>query len=224
MSAPSPAEIGERMAGIRARIAGAGGDPEAVRVVAVTKQLRPEFAMAAVAAGVRDIGENYAQELLAKHAVIADPEVRWHFVGAVQRNKVAKLAPLVARWHGVDRLEAGEAIAKRASHTRVMVEINSSGIEGRPGVARAAAGPLVDALLSAGVAVDGLMTVAPLGDVGDARRCFREVAALARGLGLRELSMGMSGDFEVAVAEGSTMVRIGTALFGPRPDRKEVRR
>ena len=169
------------------------------------------------------MGENYAQELLAKEAEVrrgwpAGPPVRWHYLGAVQRNKVRALAPLVDCWQGVARLAEGEEIAKRRAGAAVLVEVDVSGTPGRNGCAPGEVPGLVRALGRLELDVGGLMVVAPPTPEG-ARRAFRTVRELADGLGLPERSMGMSDDLEAAVAEGSTMVRIGRGLFGDRPAR-----
>jgi len=220
--APSPEEIRDRAAAVRARIATAGGDPAQVRLIAVTKVFGVEYLTLAAAAGLTDIGENYAQELMAKHRALgaASVDLTFHFVGGIQRNKIPGLAPLVEWWHGVDRIEVGRAIASRAPGAKQLIEVNVAGVDGRPGCAPRAATGLVEALRAEGVRVEGLMTVAPPDDPSAARRSFRELGRMAADLGLGELSMGMTEDFEIAVGEGATMVRIGRALFGPRPVRE----
>ena len=207
-------EVAARLADVRARISRAGGDPERVKVLAVTKGFGPEAVVAARAAGLTAIGENYASELLAKAP--GPPGTQWHFLGAVQRNKVRVLAPLVEVWQGVARFSEGERIARFAPGARVLVQIDYTGLPGRNGCAAADAPALVEALLGLRLAVEGLMTVAPPGAPA-ARAAFRSLTALADALGLPERSMGMSGDLEEAVAAGSTMVRVGRALFGERP-------
>lgn len=210
----------------------AGGDLGRVTIVAVTKGFGPEAPRAAVRAGIGDIGENYAVELIAKAAQIAEDggaEVRWHFLGALQRNKIGRLAPVVACWQSVSRAEEAVAIARASARPEIFVEVDVSDSPGRPGCTPAAAPGLVAAAADAGCRVRGLMTVAPLaggsgsqGGDRTAREAFETVARLATELGLNELSMGMSGDLEAAVKAGSTMVRVGTALFGERP-RKDPR-
>src|SRR5688500_16911776 len=219
--------VPERLGAVRGRIEAAGGDPEAITIVAMTKSLGPEAVRAALDAGLTDIGENQAQQLLAKVEAVAEHarEPRWHFTGAVQRNKVAKLAPLVHLWQAVDSIKVGEAIAARAPHARVMVEVDlTDGAPGRHGVAPELVADLVRSLQAIGLVVRGLMALGPPGPPEAARPGFRQVSRMADELGLPERSMGMSADLEVAVGEGATMVRIGTALLGPRPDpRSEVR-
>lgn len=223
-------EVASRVALVRDRIARAGGDPERVRIVAVTKGFGPGQVAAAVAAGLGELGENYADELVAK-APAAGGLARWHFLGSIQRNKVRRLAPLVGCWQSVARIEEAESILRRhellgagavTPAPCMLVEVETTGIAGRGGCPAEAVPALVARLRALGCAPEGLMTVAAPDDPAGARRSFARVAALARELGLRELSMGMSGDLEQAVAEGATMVRLGTALFGSRPDRRRL--
>jgi pyridoxal phosphate enzyme (YggS family) len=220
VSVPSP-PAAERVAGVRTRIAAAaaraGRDPGEVTLVAATKTVEPARVQEIVDAGVPDLGENRAQELLGKTAVTAAPplEVRWHFLGRLQRNKVRALAPWVGLWQSVDRPELGAEIARRAPGARVLVEVNLGEEPQKGGCVPAAVPGLVDDLRAAGLRVDGLMAVPPHDD--DPRRWFAALREQAAVLGLAELSMGMTDDFEIAVEEGATMVRVGRALFGPRP-------
>jgi uncharacterized pyridoxal phosphate-containing UPF0001 family protein len=203
---------------VRRRIEAAGGDPGAVRVLPVTKGFGADAVAAVMAAGCQDVGENYAQELLRKAGALEGAAPRWHFLGRVQRNKVARLAPVVDCWQGVARATEGAAIARHRPGAQVLVEVETTGSPGRNGCAAAEVPALVTALGGEGLSVQGLMTVAPATDDVDAvRRSFRTVRELADRLGLPERSMGMTDDLETAVQEGSTMVRVGRALFGPRP-------
>lgn len=227
MTSP-PSALAERLSLVRDRIARAGRSPDEVRIVAVTKGFGASQVDEAVASGVFDLGENYAQELLAKVSD-APPGVRWHFLGPVQRNKVKALAPHVEMWHGLDRAAAGAEIARSPAPAPVLVQVNITGDPRRPGVSWAGAPALVDDLSGLGLEVRGVMGVAGAGSGRDgpaegAREQFRRLAGLAASLGLRELSMGMSDDLEVAVGEGATMVRVGTALFGARPVGDQARR
>ena len=208
--------MAEHVAAVRERVAGAGGEGR-VTIVAVTKGFGPEAVAAAVAAGVDDVGESYAQELLAKAGAVAPP--RWHFVGRLQANKVRSLAGTVSLWQSVDRPRLVDELARRAPGARVLVQVDVSGEPSKGGCPPAGVPALVERASSAGLEPAGLMAVGPLGPPEDARPGFRAVTALADRLGLPERSMGMSADLEVAVQEGSTMVRVGTALFGPRPPR-----
>jgi PLP dependent protein len=142
--------------------------------------------------------------------------VVWNFLGAVQRNKVAQLAPLVGVWQSVARVAEGERIARFAPGARVLVQVETTGLPGRNGCPPSSTGALVGQLGALGLQLEGLMTVAAPGE-GAAKESFEMLGRLADSLGLRERSMGMSDDLEAAVAAGSTMVRIGRALFGARP-------
>ncbi|MEJ7584830.1 MAG: YggS family pyridoxal phosphate-dependent enzyme [Acidimicrobiales bacterium] len=213
-------DVAVRVTGLRRRIEAAGGDPSAVTIVAVTKGFDRAAVDAAVGAGLVDLGENYAQELVAK-ATLAGP--RWHMIGRLQRNKVRSLASLVALWQSVDRPELGVEIARRAAGAAVLVQVNTSGEDQKGGCAPTATRALVADLLAEGLSVEGLMTVASGAGGEQARACFRVLRQLADDLGLPSRSMGMSSDLEEAVAEATTMVRVGTALFGPHADGEHMR-
>ena len=209
---------------VRARIAAAarraGREPDAVRLVAATKTVPAERVADAVALGVTDVGENRAQELLAKADTLAatapstQADVSWHFLGRLQRNKVRSLAGRVTWWQSVDREALGVAIARHAPGAQVLVEVNLADEPQKGGCAPTDAGRLADALRETGLRVEGLMTIPPEGD--DPRRWFAALRELGGDLGVDHLSMGMSDDYEIAVEEGATMVRIGRAIFGAR--------
>jgi pyridoxal phosphate enzyme (YggS family) len=191
-----------------------------VAVVGVTKGFGADAVAAAVAAGCDAIGENYAQELLDKRAAIErlGPEV--HFIGRLQRNKVRHLAGIVDVWCSLDRASVIDEVAKRAPGSRVLIQVDTTGDPGKGGCDVSETASLVDRATEQGLNVRGLMTVGPTAaDSEAARPGFRQVRALVDRLGLDECSMGMSGDLVVAVEEGSTEVRVGTALFGPRTPR-----
>jgi len=190
----------------------------------VSKTVDAARVRAALAAGATDLGENRAQELVAKAAELTgEPTTpRWHFIGRLQRNKVRMLAGIVDRWHSIDRTELVEPLARHAPGARVLVEVNLSEEEQKGGCAPADTERLVDDLRAAGMLVEGLMTVPAA--AGDPRPTFAALRELRDGLGLRELSMGMTGDFEAAIAEGATIVRIGSAVFGPRSGAEGLRR
>lgn len=217
------ASVRERLASVRERMEQVGIDPTTVTVVAVTKGFGPDAVRAAFDAGVCDVGENYAQELVAK-APDVPTAVRWHFLGAPQRNKIPALVPLVSLWQGIDRPQVVDALALRSPGAAILVEVDMTGAAGRHGCRPGDASTLVERARAAGLDVKGLMTVAGGGDREGARRSFSQLAAMGQELGLAQLSMGMSDDFDLAVAGGATMVRLGRALFGPRPERREVRR
>lgn len=221
--------LSANVAAVRRRIASAGGDPEKIRMVAVTKGFDVHTVQEALGAGLVDLGESYVQELTAKVAGLevepgeAGQKPRWHFVGRLQRNKVRKAAPHIAVWQSVDRLALGAEIARHAPGSTVLVQVNVTGEEAKAGCPPPAAADLVDDLAQLGLEVQGLMTIGPQGPPEAARPAFARLRELADELGLAERSMGMSDDLEVAVQEGATMVRVGTALFGPRPGRPGVR-
>ena len=210
------ATVGEGLAEVRARVERAGGDWDAITLVAVTKDFGIDAIDAVLANGLRDCGENRAEQLVEKAAAPSAEEVRWHYLGNVQRNKVARLAPSVHLWQGVDRLAAGEEIAKRAPGAAVLVQMNVSGEAQKHGCRADEVHRLVDGLRTAGLDVRGLMAVGPTGPAEAARPGFRLLSAQADRLGLPVRSMGMTEDLEVAVQEGSTMLRVGRGLFGAR--------
>jgi hypothetical protein len=205
------ADVLRRVAAAAERV---GRDPAAVTVVAASKTVPAERIRPLLAAGCTDLGENRAQELLAKAPDLADLAPTWHFIGPLQRNKVKALAPWVSCWHTVDRSALVPVLAERAPAARVLVEVNQAGEAQKAGCAPAEVAGLVGEARAAGLDVVGLMTVPPAGT--DPRPFFADLAARARDLGLPECSMGMSGDFEVAVEEGATLVRVGSLLFGHR--------
>lgn len=209
--------VRERLAVVHERISTAGGDPAVVAIVAVTKGCPPAAVDAATVVGCAAIGESYARELLDKLPAVADvPEVR--FIGRLQSNKVRALAGVVDVYESVDRESLAAELAKRAPAARVLVQVSTTGESGKGGCLLPVASSLVERCDALGLRVEGLMTVGPTGAAPEAARVgFRSVRALADRLGLSTCSMGMSGDLEVAVGEGSNELRIGTALFGPRP-------
>jgi len=212
-------DVTANLAAVRERITRAGGEMARITVVAVTKGFGPDAVVDALGAGLTDVGENYAQELRAKAAAVTGQgDVRWHLLGRVQRNKVRSVAPLVHLWQAVDRPAAGVEIAARSPGAHVLVQVNLSGEPQKAGCRFEEAPGVVDQLRDAGLDVRGLMGIGPAGRPEASRGGFRRLRELSDRLGLAEVSMGMTDDLEVAVQEGSTMVRIGRALFGPRPD------
>jgi len=227
-SAIEAGELAARLADVRARIDAHAPDPGRVRLVAVTKGFGADVVRSALDAGLVDIGESYVQELAAKAAEIdADPGrtvwPRWHAIGRLQRNKVRKAAPHVTLWHSVDKLSLAAEIARAAPGATVLVQVNTSGEASKGGCPPAMAPALVEGLVDLGLDVAGLMTMAPAGPEEGARPVFRALRELRDRLGLAELSMGMTDDLDVALAEGATVVRVGRGLFGPRPGRGGAR-
>ena len=218
--------LADRLAAVWERIEAAGGSPERVRLVAVTKGFGADVVRDALAVGLGDLGESYAQELVAKVAEVPhDGPVapRWHFVGRLQSNKVRLVAPYVTLWHSVDRASIGREIARRAPGAAVLAQVNPTGEATKAGCTPDDLPRLLDELRGMQLDVRGLMTIAPAGQREVARRAFAKVREMAGFHGLEEVSMGMSDDLDVAVAEGATMVRVGAALFGPRPGPAGVR-
>ncbi|MEZ4216667.1 MAG: YggS family pyridoxal phosphate-dependent enzyme [Myxococcota bacterium] len=233
-------ELGERLAAVRARIAAAarraGRAPDEVRLVAVSKRQPLERIAAAVLAGARDLGENYVQEARDKRdavlaAVAGDaPPPRWHLIGPLQRNKAAAAVALFDTVETVDRAALADELARRAAAAGrvlpVLLQVNVDGDDRKSGVAPEGAEALLAACARHGaLRIEGLMTIPRAAGPDAARAAFARLRALRDrlrsapgGAGLRELSMGMSGDFEIAVEEGATSVRVGTAIFGERED------
>lgn len=223
--------VAARLAAVRARVdaaaARAGRDPSAVAVVAVSKRHPAAAIDEAARAGQRLFGENYAQELADKRGQVTAP-VDWHFIGHLQRNKAKLVVGQVALIHGVDSARLLEAISARAEAQGiaqpVLLEVNVGGEAQKSGISPAEAPALcARARELPGVELAGLMTMPPLADELERSRtpfaALRELRdRLASGdQPLPQLSMGTTGDFEVAVEEGATLVRVGTAIFGPRP-------
>jgi pyridoxal phosphate enzyme (YggS family) len=214
-----PTAVAAQVAAIRDRIAAAGGG-RAVKLLAVTKGFGADAVAAAAAAGCDGIGENYAQELLSKRAAVEAAGAEVHFIGQLQSNKVRVLAGLVDVWESVDRPRLVHEIARRVAGARVFIQVDATGehVDGKGGCPLEDVAGLVAEARTAGLVVEGLMTVGPTsGDPTLTRSAFRAVTTLADALELPGRSMGMTADLELAVQEGSTQVRVGTALFGPRP-------
>jgi pyridoxal phosphate enzyme (YggS family) len=227
------ARVAARLAAVAERVRRAadlaGRDPATVTVLAVTKGQPLRAVEAALAAGLKDIGESRVQEAQAKRSALTAGDARWHMVGHLQRNKARAAAAIFDSVHSIDSVALAGALARHRSDAgspvRVFIEVELTGLPGRTGVAPADAGPLLDAALDlAALDVAGLMTVAPPGSPDAAAACFGRLRVLrdqlreSRGTSLADLSMGMSDDFEVAVAHGATVIRLGRALFGERTD------
>jgi pyridoxal phosphate enzyme (YggS family) len=208
---------------VRAAEARAGRPTGTVEVVAVSKLQPPEAIRAAHAAGARAFGENYAQELRDKAEALSDLQgLRWHAIGPLQTNKARYVARSAHVFHALDRLEVAQELSRRRTGTplSVYVEVNVGGEASKSGVGPEVLPALLDAVRPLpGLELVGLMTMPPLAPADEVRPCFRALAALAREHGLRGLSMGSTQDFEAAIEEGATVVRVGTAIFGERPRR-----
>ena len=205
-------------------------DPSEVRLVAVSKTMPPEKIQRAVDAGLRIFGENYIQEATVKIDTIADPRLSWHFIGHLQSNKAKVAVKYFDLIHSVDSVKLAAAISKQAKKRskvqHILVQINISEESTKSGISADEALRMVkDISILENVSVRGLMTMPPFFDQPEkARPYFRQLreirdqiaGAAVPGVDMRELSMGMTGDFEVAIQEGATLVRIGTAIFGGR--------
>ncbi len=215
MSDEYDALVAERLAEVHERIRRAGGVD--VRVLPVTKTFGIDACWAAHRAGCTAVGENYAQEVVGKLGGQSLP-FAVHFIGQLQTNKVRMLAPVVSVYETVDRPSLVAELAKRVPGATVLLQVSTEGDQGKGGCPIAELPALLDHARAAGLDVRGLMTVGPTeGGPDAARPGFRAVRGLLDRLGLSVLSMGMTDDLEVAVQEGSTQVRVGSALFGARP-------
>lgn len=217
------AEVNRR---IQAAALRAGRNPALVRLVAVSKTVPPERLQEAVAAGQRLFGENYLQEARGKIATLT-AGVSWHFIGHLQSNKAKGAVELFELIHGVDRLKLARALNAAAASLdkvqEILLQINLAGETSKSGAAPEAAAALLKEIMHLPhLRVLGLMTMPPFLSPEAVRPCFRALRELRDqlqdlgGQPLPELSMGMSGDYEVAIEEGATLVRVGTAIFGGR--------
>ena len=198
-----------------------GRSPDSIQLIAVTKTVAPDRILQAVECGVKNIGENRVQEGLSKREALAGSGLTWHFIGHFQTNKAKKVVENFDWVHSVDRLEAAEALARHIVNRPplpILVEVKLQNELNKSGLAESELANLVPALRRFdSLDLRGLMAVPPpVEDPEQARPFFRRLRNLAEDFGLTELSMGMTHDFEVAVEEGATMVRIGTGLFGAR--------
>jgi pyridoxal phosphate enzyme (YggS family) len=215
-------EVRERIAKACAR---AGREPGSVRLVAVSKRHTPEAMRAAYGEGQREFGENYVQELVQKAEALRDlPDLRMHVIGRLQRNKIKDLLRVADSLHSVDSLDSlrlAESLAERAAAAgrvlSVLVQVNVAGEAQKAGVAEAELPELIAAISGwPSLALAGLMVIPPDVEPEPRRPYFSRLRELAQLHGLRELSMGMSDDLEIAIEEGASQVRIGTAIFGQR--------
>lgn len=215
--------LAENLASVHARIESAaraaGRDPASVRLLAVSKRQPVEAIHEAYALGQRDFGENYVQELVAKaDATRGLPAIRFHLIGHLQTNKVKSVVAAGASVQTVDSIRLAEALSRATTRAvDVHLQVNVAGEEQKSGCSPSELPALVAAVRALpGLALRGLMTVPPAGEPEDARPHFRALRELASAHGLTDLSMGMTSDLEVAVSEGATVVRVGTAIFGER--------
>jgi len=215
---------------IREAAARAGRDPDEIRLVAVSKRVQAVRVVEALNSGIDTFGENYAQELRDKRKIVevsSDSYVYWHFIGKLQKNKVKYIVGAVELIHSLDSVSVAREIDKKAQNmgtkAAVLVEVNTGGEETKGGVGSTMLESFLEEISKLkSLEIKGLMTMPPYFDDPErSRPYFRELRELRDRFkseypGLRELSMGMSGDFEVAIEEGATIVRVGTSIFGPR--------
>ena len=207
------AQVAATLAELREVIAAEGRDD--VTIVAVTKGFDRSAVECAARVGLDVIGENYAQELLEKSPL--PDEVQAHFIGRIQRNKVRKIADIVDLWHSVSRPEVLVELAKRSPAPRALIQVAAADDPSKDGIDPKDLDMMLEVAHDHGVTIEGLMTIGVLGNDHRSAQSFRDLSRLADSYGLIERSMGMSGDYRDALAEGATMLRLGSALFGQRP-------
>jgi pyridoxal phosphate enzyme (YggS family) len=207
--------VAANLAEVRRRIGATGVDPSTVAVVAVTKTFDVATVRAARAAGLGTMGENYVEELEDKRRALDDPGVVWHYLGALQSNKIARVARVADVVSGVSREKEVRRLAALRPGLTIDIQVDLTRAPQRHGAPEEEVAALVGLARSEGLDVRGLMTVASP-EASRAESQFRRVDELRRQLDLRGCSMGMSDDLELAVAHGSTEIRVGRALFGPR--------
>ena len=226
---PANAPAAENLQALQRRIAdsarAAGRDPSTIQLLAVSKRQSADAVRALATTGQRAFGENYVQEALGKQAALGDLALDWHFIGRLQRNKTREVAARFAWVHTVDRLDLAERLSRQRpaelAPLNVLLEVNVSGEDTKGGIPPVAVPALAEAVRPLpGLVLRGLMCLPePTPDIARQRAAFRllrETLAALPGPPLDTLSMGTTGDFEAAIAEGATIVRIGTALFGAR--------
>ena len=212
------AEISRRLATVRASIEATGRSIDDISIVAVTKGFGVAVVRAAIKAGLTRFGENYADELVEKASSLHDQRVRWTFQGRLQSNKINRLIPYVSLWQTISSPQQADALAKRLPGASVCLQVNLTGSNVQGGCTFAELDGLLSRALSQGLTVRGLMGIGPgAEDPVSRRQRFAELHQARIRYGLDITSMGMSDDFVDAVAEGSNMVRLGSALFGVRP-------
>jgi pyridoxal phosphate enzyme (YggS family) len=229
---PADATIANNLQALRAEIAaaatGAHRSDDCITLVAVSKGHGAAQVRAAAACGVSDFGESYLQEALPKIAALRDLALTWHFIGRIQANKTAAVAADFDWVHGIDRLRIAERLSAQRPHyappLQVCIQVNIAGEAAKAGIEPAAAPQLVQAVGALPrLKLRGLMCILPPGGSAlENRATFGAMQLLlqqlnAQGAGLDTLSMGMSADFREAIAQGATLIRVGTAIFGPRP-------
>ena len=209
-------EIKERLQEINKIIDAKAQNP--VTLIGVTKGFTHEEVNIASELGIKNFGENYAQELLTKNPLV-DPEISWHYIGQLQSNKIRKISHLVDVWHSVTSLKLAREIHKRNDQAQILLQVSLMGPSNSKGFEVEQLPQLISELRDMNIDISGLMTMGVPGDMVATRVVFKELRKLADTFELPECSMGMSGDFEIALESGASMIRVGSAIFGNRrPD------
>ena len=211
-----PKEIKERLEEINGIIDAKAQNP--VTLIGVTKGFTHEEVNIASELGIKNFGENYAQELLRKNPLV-DPEISWHYIGQLQSNKIRKISHLVDVWHSVTSLKLAREIHKRNDQAQILLQVSLMGPSNSKGFEVEQLPQLISDLRDMNIDVSGLMTMGVPGDMVATRVAFKKLRKLADTFELPECSMGMSDDFEIALESGASMIRVGSAIFGNRkPD------
>ena len=209
-------EIKERLQEINKIIDAKAQNP--VTLIGVTKGFTHEEVNIASELGIKNFGENYAQELLTKNPLV-DPEISWHYIGQLQSNKIRKISHLVDVWHSVTSLKLAREIHKRNDQAQILLQVSLMGPSNSKGFEVEQLPQLISELRDMNIDISGLMTMGVPGDKVATRVVFKELRKLADTFELPECSMGMSGHFEIALESGASMIRVGSAIFGNRrPD------
>ena len=209
-------EIKERLEEINEIIDAKAQNP--VTLIGVTKGFTHEEVIIASELGIKNFGENYAQELLTKNPLV-DPEISWHYIGQLQSNKIRKISHLVDVWHSVTSLKLAREIHKRNDQAQILLQVSLMGPSNSKGFEVEQLPQLISELRDMNIDISGLMTMGVPGDMVATRVVFKELRKLADTFELPECSMGMSDDFEIALESGASMIRVGSAIFGNRrPD------
>ena len=209
-------EIKERLQEINKIIDAKAQNP--VTLIGVTKGFTHEEVNIASELGIKNFGENYAQELLTKNPLV-DPEISWHYIGQLQSNKIRKISHLVDVWHSVTSLKLAREIHKRNDQAQILLQVSLMGPSNSKGFEVEQLPQLISELRDMNIDISGLMTMGVPGDMVATRVVFKKLRKLADMFELPECSMGMSDDFEVALESGASMIRVGSAIFGNRrPD------
>ena len=182
----------------------------------VTKGFGAREVQAMLEVGLTKIGESYAQEILEKRKMVTDNRIAWHMIGGVQRNKVRKLSETVDLWHSVDRKELITEISKYQKNSKILIQVSLNDRHKQGGCSPENVPDLIEFASDKGINVEGLMTIGVDQDIDATKNVFAELGKLSETMGLKEISMGMSNDFEIAIDYGATILRVGRSIFGER--------